>query len=138
MASPILGALLLLLLFMEVVEKAGGCFAFLRRTVHLVTEKAESGCTSSCIHRSVLVATAVAVGARWLKIPYTVALVLAGLAIGASHTLEAPHLTKELLFAVILPGLVFEAASTSTSASSGTSGSPSTRWPSRDSSWPFS
>lgn len=56
------------------------------------------------------VATAVALSARWLKIPYTVALVLAGLAIGASHTLEAPHLTKEFLFAVILPGLIFEAA----------------------------
>ena len=56
------------------------------------------------------VATAVAIGARWLKIPYTVALVLAGLAIGSFHTLEAPRLTKELLFAVILPGLIFEAA----------------------------
>jgi CPA1 family monovalent cation:H+ antiporter len=56
------------------------------------------------------VATAVAIAARWLKIPYTVALVLTGLAIGATHSLEAPHLTKELVFAVILPGLIFEAA----------------------------
>jgi CPA1 family monovalent cation:H+ antiporter len=56
------------------------------------------------------IATAVAIGARWLKIPYTVALVVTGLAIGSAHALEAPHLTKELLFAVILPGLVFEAA----------------------------
>ncbi|MEW5854782.1 MAG: Na+/H+ antiporter [Myxococcota bacterium] len=56
------------------------------------------------------VATAVAIGARWLKLPYTVALVLAGLALGTVKAFEPPHLTKELLFAVILPGLIFEAA----------------------------
>jgi len=56
------------------------------------------------------VATAVALGARWLKVPYTVALVVAGLILGATRALPAPHLTKELLYAVILPGLLFEAA----------------------------
>lgn len=55
-------------------------------------------------------ATAVALVARWIKIPYTVALVLAGLVLGNVHAVHAPHLTKELLYAVILPGLVFEAA----------------------------
>ncbi|MFO0579700.1 MAG: Na+/H+ antiporter [Polyangia bacterium] len=56
------------------------------------------------------VATAVALVARWVKIPYTIALVLAGLLLGSAHAFEAPHLTKELLYAVFLPGLVFEAA----------------------------
>ena len=56
------------------------------------------------------IATAVAMVARALKMPYTVALVLAGLAIGAFGTFEGPHLTKELLYAVFLPGLLFEAA----------------------------
>lgn len=56
------------------------------------------------------IATAVAVIARRLRIPYTVALVLTGLALGSVRALEAPHLTKELLFAVFLPGLIFEAA----------------------------
>jgi Na+:H+ antiporter len=56
------------------------------------------------------VATAVALIARWLRVPYTVALVAAGLALGAAHAFEAPHLTKDLLFAVFLPGLLFEAA----------------------------
>lgn len=56
------------------------------------------------------VATAVALGARWLKLPYTIALVLAGLAVGASGVIEHAHLTHELLFSVILPGLIFEAA----------------------------
>lgn len=56
------------------------------------------------------VATAVALLARWIKVPYTIALVLAGLLLGSTHAFEAPHLTKELLYAVFLPGLVFEAA----------------------------
>jgi len=55
-------------------------------------------------------ATAVALLARWLQIPYTVALVVAGLFLGAVRVIEPPHLTKELLFSVFLPGLVFEAA----------------------------
>jgi CPA1 family monovalent cation:H+ antiporter len=56
------------------------------------------------------IATAVAIAVRRLPIPYTVALVVVGLGLGALDIVEAPHLTKELLFAVILPGLVFEAA----------------------------
>jgi CPA1 family monovalent cation:H+ antiporter len=56
------------------------------------------------------VATAVALVARWLRVPYTVALVVAGLALGSTSSIAAPHLTKELLYAVFLPGLLFEAA----------------------------
>jgi monovalent cation:H+ antiporter, CPA1 family len=56
------------------------------------------------------VATAVAIAVRRLRIPYTVALVIVGLILGSVHALQAPHLTKDLLFALILPGLVFEAA----------------------------
>lgn len=57
-----------------------------------------------------IVATAVAISTRWLHIPYTVALVIAGLALGAVHLFPAPELTKGLLFSIFLPGLVFEAA----------------------------
>ncbi|HTV78093.1 MAG TPA: cation:proton antiporter [Steroidobacteraceae bacterium] len=57
-----------------------------------------------------VVATAVAVLTRRLRIPYSVALVLAGLILGGLHLFPAPALTKELLFGVFLPGLVFEAA----------------------------
>ena len=56
------------------------------------------------------VATAVAMVIRWLKMPYTVALVVAGLFLGQSHAIHPPHLTKDLLYGVILPGLLFEAA----------------------------
>jgi len=57
-----------------------------------------------------VVATAVAIFARRLRLPYTVALVLAGLALGAVKLFPAPQLTKNLLFSIFLPGLVFEAA----------------------------
>lgn len=56
------------------------------------------------------VATAVAILARRARVPYTVALVLAGLLLGTARVFEAPRLTKELLYAVFLPGLIFEAA----------------------------
>jgi monovalent cation:H+ antiporter, CPA1 family len=51
-----------------------------------------------------MVATAVAIVIRRFHIPYTVALVLTGLLLGFFHAIEAPHLTKVLLFAVFLPG----------------------------------
>jgi len=57
-----------------------------------------------------IVATTVAIIARQLRLPYTVALVVAGLFLGQLHAFEPPHLTQELLFAVFLPGLLFEAA----------------------------
>ncbi|HEY7141399.1 MAG TPA: Na+/H+ antiporter, partial [Methylomirabilota bacterium] len=57
-----------------------------------------------------VVASVVAIAAGRLRVPYTVALVVAGLVLGALHLFEPPHLTKELLFTLILPGLLFEAA----------------------------
>ncbi|MEP7326637.1 MAG: cation:proton antiporter, partial [Gemmatimonadota bacterium] len=57
-----------------------------------------------------IVATAVALLARRLRLPYTVALVVAGLLLGQLHAFPAPHLTHDLLFKVFLPGLIFEAA----------------------------
>jgi CPA1 family monovalent cation:H+ antiporter len=57
-----------------------------------------------------MVATAVAIAVRRLNIPYTVALVVAGLLLGLFHAFQPPHLTKDLLYTVFLPGLLFEAA----------------------------
>ena len=56
------------------------------------------------------IATAVALLAQRLKIPYTVALVVSGLALGMVHVIETPHLTRQLLYSLILPGLLFEAS----------------------------
>lgn len=56
------------------------------------------------------VASVVALATRWLRVPYTIALVVAGLVLGNTEAIVAPQLTKELLFTLFLPGLVFEAA----------------------------
>ncbi len=56
------------------------------------------------------IASVVAIAARHARVPYTIALVIVGLAVGAMHKVDTPRLTKELLFAVFLPGLIFEAA----------------------------
>lgn len=56
------------------------------------------------------IATAVAIAVRRLRVPYTVALVVAGLVLGSFTPMEPPRLTKELLFTFFLPGLLFEAA----------------------------
>lgn len=54
---------------------------------------------------------AVAVVSRLLRVPYTVALVLAGVALGASHLpgIERLQITPSLVLEVFLPALVFEA-----------------------------
>jgi monovalent cation:H+ antiporter, CPA1 family len=57
-----------------------------------------------------LVAAIVSLVARRLRLPYTVALVVAGIALGATHVFTAPTLTRELMFGLVLPALVFEAA----------------------------
>ncbi len=45
-----------------------------------------------------------------MHVPYTVGLVLAGLALGAAHPDYGLHLTERLVYSVFLPGLLFEAA----------------------------
>ncbi|MDD5579982.1 MAG: sodium:proton antiporter [Methylobacter sp.] len=57
-----------------------------------------------------VVATAVAIAVQRLAVPYTVTLVCTGLVLGLLHVLEAPRLTKALLFGIFLPGLLFDAA----------------------------
>jgi CPA1 family monovalent cation:H+ antiporter len=59
-----------------------------------------------------LIASLVGMGARRLKLPYTVALVLAGIGLGWMHleALDALHLTPDVLMLGLLPALLFEAA----------------------------
>lgn len=56
------------------------------------------------------VAAAVAIVSHRARLPYTIALVATGLLLGAFHLVAAPHLSKDLLFLIVLPGLIFEAA----------------------------
>lgn len=57
-----------------------------------------------------LVAAVVAMAVRRLRIPYTVGLVLAGIALALLALTPDITLTKELIFTIFLPPLVYEAA----------------------------
>jgi monovalent cation:H+ antiporter, CPA1 family len=57
-----------------------------------------------------LIAAVVAVTARRLRIPYTIGLLLAGVALAFSPLAPEINLTKDLIFTIFLPPLVYEAA----------------------------
>lgn len=56
------------------------------------------------------VASLVAVGAKRLRIPYTIALVLAGVILATLHLIPAVELEPHLILTLFLPALLFEAA----------------------------
>lgn len=56
-----------------------------------------------------LLASVVAMLGRFVKIPYTIALVLTGLVVGYFGLLPGVHLEPHILFAIFLPPLLFEA-----------------------------
>lgn len=56
------------------------------------------------------IAAAVAICSHRLRIPYAIGLVIAGLALGNLTSFSGPKLTTDLLFLVVLPGLLFEGA----------------------------
>ncbi|MGA9276451.1 Na+/H+ antiporter [Ilumatobacter sp.] len=66
--------------------------------------------TEALIVGLMLVAALVGIGVSRLRLPYTVALVLVGLALGLSGTFRAIDLTSDLILLVFLPPLLFEGA----------------------------
>ena len=57
-----------------------------------------------------LVASAVAIAVKWVRVPYSIALVIVGLAIGVSQVSPPIEMTPELILLVFLPALLFEAS----------------------------
>lgn len=57
-----------------------------------------------------LIACAVGIVVKFIRLPYTIALVLVGLFVGMTKLLPEIPLTKELVFLLILPPLLFEGA----------------------------
>lgn len=56
-----------------------------------------------------VISSIVAIFARKVNLPYTVALLAVGLFLGTLHILNPPHLTQELLYDIFLPPLIYEA-----------------------------
>ena len=57
-----------------------------------------------------LIGAVVAIVTRRLRVPYTVGLTLAGIAVAVAHFSVHVQLTRELIFSTLLPPLIFEAA----------------------------
>lgn len=57
-----------------------------------------------------LAASATAVIVKWVRVPYAVALVIAGLSIGISRVMPPITMTPELVLMIFLPALLFEAS----------------------------
>jgi CPA1 family monovalent cation:H+ antiporter len=57
-----------------------------------------------------LVASGVAMATKWVRVPYTLALVIVGLLISPMHFLPVAHVSPELILLIFLPALLFEAA----------------------------
>jgi Na+:H+ antiporter len=57
-----------------------------------------------------LVASGVAMATKWVRVPYTLALIIVGLVISPMHFLPVVHISPELILLIFLPALLFEAA----------------------------
>ena len=57
-----------------------------------------------------LIASGVAMLTKWVRVPYTLALVIVGLLISPMHFLPTIHISPELILLIFLPALLFEAA----------------------------
>lgn len=57
-----------------------------------------------------LLASGVAIVTKWIKLPYSIALVIVGLIIGIFHCLPVVTMTPELILLIFLPALLFEAS----------------------------
>lgn len=68
------------------------------------------GLTVGRVELLLLVAAIVAMAAKRLRVPYSVGLVIAGIALALWPRLAVVGLTRELIFTVLLPPLIFEAA----------------------------
>jgi CPA1 family monovalent cation:H+ antiporter len=57
-----------------------------------------------------LVASGVSMATKWIRVPYTLLLVIVGLIISPLHFLPAVHISPELILLIFLPALLFEAS----------------------------
>jgi CPA1 family monovalent cation:H+ antiporter len=57
-----------------------------------------------------LIASGVAMLTKWIRVPYTLALVVVGLAISPMHFIPPVHISPDLILLIFLPALLFEAA----------------------------
>lgn len=69
-----------------------------------------SGWNLQLIILLLLVSSSVAAAIKWVKLPYSIALVITGLFAGITHLLPAVEMTPEIILVIMLPALLFEAS----------------------------
>lgn len=74
------------------------------------SEMAETHTTITIFIFLLLIASGVAMATRWIRVPYTLALVIVGLIISPMHFLPVVHISPDLILLIFLPALLFEAA----------------------------
>ncbi|HVN83200.1 MAG TPA: Na+/H+ antiporter [Terriglobia bacterium] len=57
-----------------------------------------------------LVSSCVAIAAKWIRVPYTLMLVIVGLIVSPMHFLPSVHISPDLILLIFLPALLFEAS----------------------------
>lgn len=57
-----------------------------------------------------IIASFVSIAIRYINLPYTIALMAVGLALGSVNIIHPPYLTQELLYSIFLPPLIFGTA----------------------------
>lgn len=57
-----------------------------------------------------ILASGVAIVTKWVKLPYSIALVIVGLVIGVTRAIPIATMTPELIMLIFLPALLFEAS----------------------------
>ena len=57
-----------------------------------------------------LISSVVAMATTWVRVPYTLALVIVGLVISRMHFLPTVHISPDLILLIFLPALLFEAS----------------------------
>ncbi|MBX9691901.1 MAG: Na+/H+ antiporter [Cyanobacteria bacterium] len=82
----------------------------MRLYVHLVADMGPHPYNVDILLTLAMIITAVAISTRWIKVPYSIALVVVGLSIGILKILPPIAMTPDLILVVVLPALLFEAA----------------------------
>lgn len=77
---------------------------------HTFTLAQASGWNLQILLVLLIVCSSVAAVVKWIRLPYSIALVIAGLAVGVFHLLPRIEMTPELILVLMLPALLFEAA----------------------------
>lgn len=87
-----------------------GQFQSLKPSQWQVTAVSDAHSAITIFITLLLIASGVAMLTRWIRVPYTLALVIVGIAISPMQFLPSVHISPDLILLIFLPALLFEAS----------------------------